>query len=235
MALICQCGCGEEIPPKPSHRRYQPKYIQTHFLKISQARRTEASRRTKEAKRIKPPIDWVVPSGFCECGCGAKTTVNEYTSSLIGHYKGYPQRYIRGHSQKGCGKGPDSGSWNGGRFYHKSGYVMVYARDCPGSNNLGYIPEHRQVYEASRGFPLPPDMHVHHINGVRDDNRPENLVALSRTNHKRVHQLQAGILSILLDDRLNDAARQHVKQFGTIPDVAELTQSVYGGQATASA
>lgn len=50
------------------------------------------------------------------------------------------------------------------RLDEKTGYVY-----------LGSRAEHRVVMEKMLGRALLPGENVHHINGVRDDNRPENL------------------------------------------------------------
>lgn len=60
-------------------------------------------------------------------------------------------------------------------FIRSDGYRMVYAPDSPGSNARGYVVEHRYVMTQVLGRELLPGENVHHINGVRMDNRPENL------------------------------------------------------------
>jgi HNH endonuclease len=68
-------------------------------------------------------------------------------------------------------------NWRGGRTYHKAGYVMVAVPNHPRATTGGsrYVFEHILAMEELLGRYLLPDESVHHINGVRDDNRPENL------------------------------------------------------------
>ena len=42
--------------------------------------------------------------------------------------------------------------------------------------------EHIKVWEDHHG-PLPDKWVVHHLNGIKDDNRPENLVGMARSHH----------------------------------------------------
>jgi hypothetical protein len=54
------------------------------------------------------------------------------------------------------------------------GYVRVWAPDHPRAH-AGRVLEHRLVMERLLGRELLPTESVHHINGHRTDNRPDNL------------------------------------------------------------
>lgn len=66
-------------------------------------------------------------------------------------------------------------NWTGGRHAHNDGYVRVYSPENPSASARGYALEHRLVMERVLGRSLGTDETVHHINGIRSDNRPENL------------------------------------------------------------
>ena len=69
--------------------------------------------------------------------------------------------------------GDKSPSWKGGRT-ESLGYVKIYMPSHPFANG-NYVFEHRLVMEEIIERHLTSKEHVHHLNGIRNDNRPSNL------------------------------------------------------------
>ncbi len=79
-----------------------------------------------------------------------------------------------------------NGNWKGGRTRHKAGYLMVRAPGHPRATSGPYVFEHILVAEDLLGRYLLDGETVHHRNGVRDDNRPENLELWTNPQPSRI-------------------------------------------------
>jgi hypothetical protein len=85
----------------------------------------------------------------------------------------YFQRKYRGHSLDDLYAPPKEKSK--GWWKNAGGYITIYRKGHPNSNSNDCIQEHVYVMSEFLGRPLIKGESVHHKNGIRDDNRIENL------------------------------------------------------------
>lgn len=101
-------------------------------------------------------------------------------------------------------KGKSNPRWNGGKRI-KNGYIFIRCIEHSFSNSKGYVREHRLVYEdhlrktnpdhpalieIDGKFYLRPEWVVHHNNGIRDDNRIENLKLFENNEEHKKYEAE---------------------------------------------
>lgn len=76
-----------------------------------------------------------------------------------------------------------------GRAKASTGYMRLHRPGHPLADRLGWVPEHRFVAYEMGWLPAGrPDLHVHHKNHDKLDNRPENLAVLTSAEHRAQHR-----------------------------------------------
>ena len=94
--------------------------------------------------------------------------------------------------------GSGNNHWNGGKRQRADGYIGLYKPNHPNRGMAKVVPEHRIVMEEMLGRKLTKKEIVHHINGIRDDNRPENLLLFAgQGEHAVYHFVYIRIVKIL--------------------------------------
>ena len=105
------------------------------------------------------------------------------------------------------------------------GYVLIFEPKHPNARKDGYVAEHTKVMAAKLGRPLHRFEEVHHKNGIRHDNRPENLELWARGMQPpgaRVSDLidyAVRILALYRPDLLSTATYDDRNLLGKDPDV----------------
>jgi hypothetical protein len=73
------------------------------------------------------------------------------------------------------------------RRWYNDGYVYCYNPTHLKAIGKGYVGEHILILEKKIGRLLTADECAHHINGIRNDNKPENLMVMTHEEHNKHH------------------------------------------------
>ncbi len=111
---------------------------------------------------------------ICACGCGQNFTTKRSKA-----------RFLNGHSKR-LYRGEKSDKWRGGITIDR-GYVKIYVPTHP-KQNRNYVKRSRLEMEKKIGRFLESWEFVHHINGIRNDDRIENLMMTTLAEHNHIHK-----------------------------------------------
>lgn len=141
-----------------------------------------------------------------ECGwCGKSMTMSPFRATI--------QKYCSWTCQMEGRRTKALDRIHNGRRAHQGpqGYVWVWEPDHPASYG-GWYPEHRILMEQQLGRRLETTEHVHHINGIKDDNRLENLSVLTAGEHQLI------TVAEMVAKRRDEAAElaEYRRRFGPI-------------------
>ena len=154
---------------------------------------------------------------FCACGCGSLIDAEDRRGRLRRFKQWHSNN--DGHQLRGKKlssesrskmsrkrQGADNPAWKGGiswnyqhkingykrlayRHVRKDGYIIIRCHGHPHQTSKHYVLEHILVMEMHFKRHLFPGELVHHKNGIKDDNRLENLVLTTHQEHVHIHGL----------------------------------------------
>lgn len=92
--------------------------------------------------------------------------------------------------------------WKEGIFVNPKGYIYLRIPTHPNVQSNGYVAEHRFVMEQKLGRYLTHWEHVHHINRIKHDNRPENLELVNGQTHNLITMLENRVIKLEAENEL---------------------------------
>ncbi len=90
---------------------------------------------------------------------------------------------------KGVAIGSLNPAWKGGKWKTARGYIKVLTPEHPRNQNK-YVDEHRLVMENKLKRYLSENEVVHHKNGIKDDNRIDNLMLFENEGKHKWYEIK---------------------------------------------
>ena len=73
-------------------------------------------------------------------------------------------------------------------MFKSNGYMLVKCSNHPRADKRGWVKRYWLIVEKKLGRYISSNEIVHHINGIKDDDRIKNLQVMSQAEHMRLHK-----------------------------------------------
>lgn len=178
---LCECGCGQATAicaytlRKKGYIKGEPlRFVRGHQNRGRRWTEGQGAAFRKSMTGRKPPP---------EVGRKISATLKERG------IRPSPEAAAKGNQNRP--KGENNPGWKGGVRMMANGYRQIYAPDHPRRGAGRYVYEHILVAERTLGRFLVSGEVVHHIDGNKLNNHPDNLrVFASQAEHIRFHRAE---------------------------------------------
>jgi flagellar basal body rod protein FlgC len=192
--IYCTCGCGKQIP-KYSARGRENKFAPYHRTITAAVSNAARENQLKAAAKRRNPIltKEFLTLKYIHEGLSVERIAQEVGCAKCTVYRALKRNGIKTNLERGI-----TPVYRNGIINDSNGYKRIRIPGHPKSNQAGYVSEHVLVVEQKYKRLPRRNEHIHHIDGDKQNNLPDNLLLCTRKEHGNIHASYEALLTELM-------------------------------------